>query len=216
MCENGEAAVFRVALSCQSLRSAMDSLGLIHVGVAPGEKRMGNVKGMSYHDTVLNWAGSLVALVTRGIWRAGEAPDIGEQGKFATPERWPQIAESAARSDMIISAEEDVNRVLQLLVEEAVSADRLQKMQLAGLAQVVPVSQAVQASKSSTAATVNARMIDLLNRRTDSRGWTSRQMAEALECSKSAVAETACWRELQKERVQARQDRISRTRRRGE
>jgi hypothetical protein len=67
-------------------------------------------------------------------------------------------------------------------------------------------------SGESVQATVNARMVDMLMRRPESRQWSAREWATALQCGKSAVADTHCWEELQKEREQLRQDAISRAR----
>lgn len=51
-----------------------------------------------------------------------------------------------------------------------------------------------------TNATANARMLDLLARRVESRDWTARQFAESLGLSASAVCGTKIWKELMSQR----------------
>lgn len=63
------------------------------------------------------------------------------------------------------------------------------------------------AGGTGTAATLNTRMIDTLQRNTEARDWTVRQWAVHLSCGKSTVAETATWKDLQKLREEQRLDR---------
>ncbi len=66
------------------------------------------------------------------------------------------------------------------------------------------------AGRTAPAASVNAKVIDLLCRRPESGTWSARQIATALGCSKSAVAESDAFKKLGTAREMARLERAER------
>lgn len=72
--------------------------------------------------------------------------------------------------------------------------------------------QSVDARRSG--ASVNARMLEVMQSNPDARGWSARQWAKHLGCSKSAVAATPTWKQLELMRLghkaQQRKDRRGR------
>ena len=69
---------------------------------------------------------------------------------------------------------------------------------------------AAAAGRTAPAASVNAQVIDLLCRRPESGTWSARQIATALRCSKSAVAESDAFKKLGTAREMARLERAER------
>ena len=69
---------------------------------------------------------------------------------------------------------------------------------------------AAAAGRTAPAASVNAQVIDLLCRRPESGTWSARQIATALRCSKSAVAESDAFKKLGTAREMARLARAER------
>ena len=67
----------------------------------------------------------------------------------------------------------------------------------------MPVPRPVKKSK----ATVNARVIDLLQRNPEARDWSARKIAESLECGESSVAECEAYKTLDTAREMARLNR---------
>lgn len=54
---------------------------------------------------------------------------------------------------------------------------------------------------------VNARMLETIQRDHEAVGWTARQWAEHLQCSKSAVTETKTWRAFKNDRTMEKAER---------
>lgn len=63
-------------------------------------------------------------------------------------------------------------------------------------------------------ATVNARMLDMIQNNPDCRGWTARNWARCLKCSPSSVAGTPTWGALKMIREQLKAERAKDRRRR--
>lgn len=63
--------------------------------------------------------------------------------------------------------------------------------------------------------TVNARMLDLITARPESKGWTAKQFSVAIECAESSVKDTKTWEQLADIRRLARAEKqIAKARRR--
>ncbi len=62
-------------------------------------------------------------------------------------------------------------------------------------------------------ATINARIIDLLQQHPEAAGWSARKIAAHLKCGKSTVADTSTYRVLEVERTKARAERANAQRR---
>jgi len=68
--------------------------------------------------------------------------------------------------------------------------------------------------QTRTPATINARMLESLQKTPDCHGWTVTQWCEHLKCSRAAVHKTDTWKELQNARERIASDHASTNRRR--
>jgi len=79
-------------------------------------------------------------------------------------------------------------------------------------------AQTVQANGKSLAKRpkprVNARMLETIQRNTETMGWNSTEWARHLKCAKSSVVETAAWKDLTIARERAKAERATDRRRR--
>lgn len=69
---------------------------------------------------------------------------------------------------------------------------------------------AEDAPSKSRRTSANTRMIETIQKRPESRDWTAKQWAEALECAPSTIKETATWKDLVKVRAVAKAERRNR------
>lgn len=74
-------------------------------------------------------------------------------------------------------------------------------------------SRAARDAVSRRKATVNTRMIDIMQQESEAAGWTSTQWASRLKCAKSTVVATMAWKRLENLRLQARAERVNDRRR---
>jgi hypothetical protein len=63
-------------------------------------------------------------------------------------------------------------------------------------------------------ATVEQRMLTVVERNLEAQFWSAKQFADNLGCSKTAVAETKLWKSLQSLRARAKKERMDRNRQR--
>lgn len=77
---------------------------------------------------------------------------------------------------------------------------------------VVPTDNAGETAREAKKkpATINQQMLDLLQKRPETRNWTARQFQDLLGCSVSTVHGTAAWEEIQKTRKAAKLERKER------
>lgn len=116
------------------------------------------------------------------------------------PPQTPHEAEDAKAG--LCDALMNLERVL------SVAVDTIEKLEAPPDAPSSPAPSGAKVEQRGRAAPINARMLDTLMKRPESRAWSIQKWTTHLDCSRAAVHGTLAWRELMKARNAAGQAKL--------
>lgn len=116
-----------LSASTSALRAALEPVRTSLIGALPGKKQLGAIRAYTIHDAILVFSERLLNGL---LWYIGsvsnrQRPILTAVDVEKIEQRWALIAQQMGGKDIVTTANEAVNEVLKLLMDESLGAQRL-------------------------------------------------------------------------------------------